>query len=173
MSTCKTRRNKTKTPLPQTDRATRRRSKSGRNKLHNESRTNRSDAQLQGYSRQTCNKLYAPGHEASTITGVIHKLDCRRILTTPPTCRGEIILVQSSGDISTQKTCKIVFKQSLRKYSQKSFRDMFFLPHPAHIFGYKPTGTLLTHVTSSSTELPLSPAITPQIFHFRAKKSSR
>jgi len=47
---------------------------------------------------------------------------------------------------------------------------MFFLPHPAHIFGYKPTGTLLTPVTSSSTELPLSPAITPQIFHFRAKK---
>ena len=134
MSTCKTRRNKTRTPLPQTDRATRRRSKSGRNKLYNESRTNRSDAQLQGYSRQTCNKLYAPGHEASTITGVIHKLDRRRILTTPPTCRGEIILVQSSGDISTQKTCKIVFKQSLRKYCQKSFRDMLFSAAPCTYF---------------------------------------
>jgi len=173
VSTCKTRRNKTRTPLPQTDRATRRRSKSGRNKLYNESRTNRSDAQLQGYSRQTCNKLYAPGHEASTITGVIHKLDRRRILTTPPTCRGEIILVQSSGDISTQKRVKLYLNSRCGNIAKNLSGICYFLPHPAHIFGYKPTGTLLTPVTSSSTELPLSPAITPQIFHFRAKKSSR
>jgi len=156
VSTCKTRRNKTKTPLPQTDRATRRRSKSGRNKLYNESRTNRSDAQLQGYSRQTCNKLYTPGHEASTITGVIHKLDRRRILTTPPTCRGEIILVQSSGDISTQKTCKIVFKQSLRKYCQKSFRDVFFC-RTLHIF-------LVTSLPVLFLHLSLLP---PPSYHFR------
>ena len=43
------------------------------------------------YSRPTCNKIRASGHNASTVTGVIHKLDRRRVLlTTRSTCRGEI-----------------------------------------------------------------------------------
>ena len=36
--------------------------------------------ELVGYSRQTCNNPRASSHDASTVVGVIHKLDRRRVL---------------------------------------------------------------------------------------------
>jgi len=62
--------------LPQTDRATR----------HD------GVIELEGYSRPTCNKQCESGHDASTVIGVIHKLDRRRDLLT---CCGEIFKVHS------------------------------------------------------------------------------
>jgi len=59
-----------------------------RNKSYNKSRTDRS-MKLDGYSRPTCKTR-------STVVGVIHKLDRRRVLSTAPsTCRGDIFQVQS------------------------------------------------------------------------------
>ena len=60
--------------------------------------------ELGGYSRTTCNKLCASSNEASTVVGVIHKLDRRRVLlTTRSTCRSEIFEVQSSRQSSRGK----------------------------------------------------------------------
>jgi len=36
--------------------------------------------ELVGYSRQTCNNPRASSHDASTVVGVIHKLDRQRVL---------------------------------------------------------------------------------------------
>ena len=59
---------------------------------------------LESYSRPTCNKLRATSHDASTVLGVINKLDRRRVLlTTRSTCRGEIFKVQSLGQNSGGK----------------------------------------------------------------------
>jgi len=57
-------------------------------------RTARRDGviELEGYSRPTCNKQCESGHRASTVIGVIHKLDRRRVLLT---CCGEIFKVHS------------------------------------------------------------------------------
>jgi len=48
--------------------------------------------ELNGYSRPTCNKVYASGHDGLTVIGVIHKLDRRRVLLTIP-CLQQLLVV--------------------------------------------------------------------------------
>ena len=83
--------------LPQKDRATRHVSRYLVNcckTVRTSCTTNRQQIEvtkLEKYGRPTCNKLGVSSHDASTVVGVVNKLDYRRVLlTTPLTCSGEI-----------------------------------------------------------------------------------
>jgi len=66
-------------------------------KLHHKSTTNRSNGNSSITVDRMCSKLCPSSHDASTVLGVVNKLDRRRVLLTTRSTCGEFFYVESLG----------------------------------------------------------------------------